>query len=57
MKTILGVAESDRRLYEIVYGDMDPPRHGRAGGTFPTDQQIRLLFRQPFADGSLCTPD
>ena len=45
MRRHLGVAASDRKLHQIVYGDVDPLRCGRAGGTFPIDQQIRPLFR------------
>ena len=57
MRRHLGVVTSDRKLHQIVYVDVDPPRRGRAGGTFPIDQQIHPLFRQPFTDRSLRTPD
>ena len=53
----LGVNTLDRKLHQIVYGDALPPRRSRAGGTFPTDQEIRPLFMEPFTDGCLHTPD
>jgi len=57
LEQLLGVDTSDRKLHQIVYGDALPPCHSRAGGTFPTDQEIRPLFMDPFTDGSLHTPD
>ena len=57
LQHLLGVDTSDRKLHEIVYGDALPPRRSRAGGTFPTDQEIRPLFMEPFTDGSLRTVD
>ena len=45
------------KLHEIVYGDALPPRRSRAGGTFPIDQEIQLLFMEPFTDDSLHTPN
>jgi hypothetical protein len=57
LQEVLGVGTSDRKLHQIVYGDALPPRRSKAGGTFPTDEQIRPLFREPFADGSLRTLD
>jgi hypothetical protein len=56
LQEVLGVATSDRKLHQIVYGDA-PPCCSRAASTFPMDEQIRSLFRDPFIDGSLCTPD
>jgi len=57
LQQLLGVDTSDRKLHQIVYGDAMPPRCSRAGGTFPIDQEIRPLFMDPFADGSLRTPN
>ena len=57
LQELLGVDTSHRKLHEIVYGDALPPCHSRARGTFPIDQEIWLLFMEPFVDGSLCTPD
>ena len=57
LQQLLRVDTSDRKLHQIVYEDVVPPRRSRAGGTFPTDQEIRLLFMEPFADGSLRTLD
>jgi len=57
LQELLGVDTSYRKLHEIVYGDALPPRHSRARGTFPTDQENRPLFMDPFADGSLRTLD
>ena len=57
LQELLGVQTSDRKLHEIVYGDTLPSRRSRVGGTFPTNQEIRPLFMEPFVDGSLCTPD
>lgn len=53
----LKVQTSERKLHHIVYGDVRPPWRGRAGGTFPIDDQIRELFKHPFTYGSPCTPD
>ena len=57
LQQLLRVDTSDRKLHQIVYEDVVPPRRSRAGGTFPTDQEIRPLFMEPFANGSLRTPD
>ena len=55
LQELLRVDTLDRKLHEIVYGDALPPCHSRARGTFPIDQEIRLLFMEPFTDGSLHT--
>ena len=57
LQELLRVDTLDRKLHEIVYGDALPPCHSRARGTFPIDQEIRPLFMDPFADGSLRTPN
>ena len=57
LQQLLGVDTLDRKLHQIVYGDALPPHRSRARGTFPTDQEIQPLFMEPFADGSLRTPD
>ena len=57
LQQLLRVDTSNRKLHQIVYEDALPPHRRRAGGTFPTDQEIRLLFMEPFADGSLLTPN
>jgi hypothetical protein len=57
LQQLLGVDSSDRKLHQIVYRDALPPRRSRAGGTFPTDQEIWPLFMEPFTNGSLHTPD
>ena len=53
----LGLEESDTRLHQLVYGDAPPPHRPLTGGTFPTDDQIRPLFRPPFPPGSQRLPD
>ena len=57
LQQLLGVDTLDRKLHQIVYGDALPPCCSRAGGTFPTNQEIRPLFMEPFTDGSLHTLD
>ena len=57
LQQLLRVDTSDRKLHQIVYEDALPLRHSRAGGTFTIDQEIWLLFMEPFADGSLRTLD
>ena len=57
LQQLLRVDTLDRKLHQIVYGDALPPRRSRARGTFPTNQEIWPLFMEPFADGSLRTPD
>jgi len=57
LQQLLGVDTSDRKLRQIVYRDALPPCRSRARGTFPTEQEIRLLFMEPFTDGSLRTLD
>ena len=57
LQELLRVDTLDRKLHEIVYGDALPPRHSRAVGTFPIDQEIWPLFVEPFGDGSLHTPN
>ena len=57
LQQLLMVDTSDKKLHQIVYGDALPPHLSRAGGTFPIDQEIRPLFMEPFADGSLRTTD
>ena len=57
LQELLGVNTSNRKLHEIVYGDALPLCRSRAGGTFPTDQEIQPLFMEPFTDGSLRTLD
>jgi hypothetical protein len=53
----LRLQESDRSLHEIVYPGASAPRRGLTGGIFPTDDQIRPLFRLPFPPGSRRLPD
>ena len=55
LQQLLGVDTLDRKLHQIVYKDALPPRHSRARGTFPIDQETWPLFMEPFADGSLRT--
>ena len=57
LQQLLGVDTSDRKLRQIVYRDALPSCRSRARGTFPTEQEIRLLFMEPFTDGSLRTLD
>ena len=57
LQQLLGVDTLDRKLHQIVYEDALPSSRSRARGTFPTDQEIQPLFMEPFADGSLRTPD
>ena len=57
LQELLRVDTLDWKLHEIVYEDALPPHHSRARDTFPTDQEIRTLFMEPFTDGSLRTPD
>ena len=57
LQELLRVDTSDRKLHQIVYRDSLPPHHSRARGTCSIDQEIRPLFMEPFADGSLRTPD
>ena len=57
LQQFLRVNTSNRKLHQIVYRDALPLCRSRAGGTFPIDQEIQLLFMEPFADGSLHTPN
>ena len=57
LQELLGVDTSDRKLHQIVYGGVLPPCCSRARGTFPTYQEIRPLFMEPFTNGSLHTLD
>ena len=57
LQQLLGVDTLDWKLHQIVYRDALPPCCSRARSTFPIDQEIRPLFMEPFADGSLRTLD
>jgi hypothetical protein len=50
--SILELLPQDRKLHQIVYGDVDPPRRGKARGNFLTYQQICQLIRKKKTDMS-----
>ena len=53
----LGVQANSRFLHEVIHSNVEPPRRPLAGGVFPTNKEIRILFRQSFAPGSPRLPD
>ncbi|CAO2192892.1 unnamed protein product [Urochloa humidicola] len=59
MLRVLGLEEvTTKSLHNIVYSDGKcRSRRTLVGGNFPTDEQIRHLFQQPFLDGSERHPE
>ena len=58
MARYLGVriSKEPRYLHQLAYGYTKPPR--RPHGThFPSDQQVSVLFQQPFLPGTPRTPE
>ena len=53
----LGLQASSRWLHEIVHPHAQPLHRPLVGGVFPTDDEIRSIFRPPFAPGSPRVPD
>ena len=58
MARYLGVriSEEPRLLHHLAYGDTEPPRCPH-DTHFPSDQQVSVLFQQPFLPGTPRTLD
>jgi len=53
----LGVDLGETSIHSIVYGDADPPRRALVGGTYPSHEEVSVMFRQPFPATYPRTPD
>jgi hypothetical protein len=55
VREILRLPASETKIHQLCFGQTAPPRRPH-GGTVPPTDMIRPCFREPFGEGSRCTP-